>query len=99
MTLSYEMLALREGSDEGGATSAADDSWAAASDAMLQAWNMPGGDAGFSVNDAVPLQEILPGAAGGFTLENFVPASERKVYYTAVWCLIVGYSDGFADVP
>lgn len=87
MTLSYEMLAIREGSDEGGAMSAsgsagADHSFAASSDAMLQAWNMTGGDAGFSVNDAVPLQEILPGAAGGFTLENFVPASERKVYYS-----------------
>lgn len=87
MTLSYEMLAIREGSDEGGSMSAAgsaggDNSYAAYSDAMLQAGNIIGGNIDFSVNDAVPLQEILPGAAGGFTLENFVPASERKVYYS-----------------
>lgn len=79
MTLSYEMLAIREGSDEGGVMAGADNSLVTSSGAVLQAGS---GDAGFSVSDAVPLQEILPGAAGGFTLENFVPASERKTYYS-----------------
>lgn len=78
--LSYEMLAIREGSDEGGSMSASGaDDLTAAESVMTSSGVMPGGD--FSVNDAVPLQEILPGAAGGFTIENFVPASEKNAFY------------------
>lgn len=82
--LSYEMLAIREGSDEGGSMSAAGaadaDDLVASESVMTSSGIMSGGD--FSVNDAVPLQEILPGAAGGFTIENFVPASERNAFYS-----------------
>ncbi|MDE6531397.1 MAG: stage II sporulation protein P [Lachnospiraceae bacterium] len=86
MYLSYEMLAIREGSDEGSAMSTVDSmggNGSMTSDALMTSSGvMVGGDAGFSVNNAVPLQEILPGAAGGFTIENFVPASERNVFYS-----------------
>lgn len=81
--LSYEMLAIREGSDEGGSMSAAGnggDDLMMAEDVMASSGIISGGN--FSVNDAVPLQEILPGAAGGFTIENFVPASERMTFYS-----------------
>lgn len=81
--LSYEMIAIREGSDEGSTVSAPDheaEDLLASSDVMASSGVSYGGD--FSVNDAVPLQDILPGAAGGFTIENFVPASERSVFYS-----------------
>lgn len=83
MSLSYELLAIREGSDEGGAMSAADSTGAALnSEALMTSSHIMDGGNNFSVNDAVPLQDILPGAAGGFTIENFVPASERSAYYS-----------------
>lgn len=81
--LSYEMLAIREGSDEGSALSASGDGDAqplTSPNITASSGIVYGGD--FSVNDAMPLQEILPGAAGGFTIENFVPASERSVFYS-----------------
>lgn len=83
MSLSYELLAIREGSDEGGAMSAADSTGAALNaEALMTSSHIMTGGNDLSVNDAVPLQEILPGAAGGFTIENFVPASERSAYYS-----------------
>lgn len=84
--LSYEMLAIREGSDEGSGASAAAsmgaDDFQASEDLMAASGGITGGNIDFSVGDAVPLQQILPGAAGGFTIENFVPASERNVFYS-----------------
>lgn len=85
MSLSYEMLAIREGSDEGGAVTAADSMGAdesLTSEALMTSSHIMAGGNDLSVNDAVPLQEILPGAAGSFTIENFVPASERSAYYS-----------------
>lgn len=82
-TLSYEMIAIREGSDEESALSAIGDEDTqplTSSDIIASSGNAYGGD--FSANDALPLQDILPGAAGGFTIENFVPASERSVFYS-----------------
>ncbi len=81
MTLSYEMLAIREGSDEG--SKITEGSSADISEALMASTqSVTDENPDFSVNDAVPLQEILPGAAGGFTIENFVPASERNVFYS-----------------
>ncbi|MDE6714591.1 MAG: stage II sporulation protein P [Lachnospiraceae bacterium] len=82
MSLSYEMLAIREGSDEGGAMAADSTGAALTEEALMTSSNIMAGGNDFSVNDAVPLQDILPGAAGGFTIENFVPASERSAYYS-----------------
>lgn len=83
MSLSYELLAIREGSDEGGAMSAADSTGVSlTSEALMTSSHIMAGGNDLSVNDAVPLQDILPGAAGGFTIENFVPASERSAYYS-----------------
>lgn len=80
--LTYEMIAIREGSDEGSRLSETANSFGEIS----QIGSPSVGAMGNTVvtDDAVPLSDILGKESGtglGFTLDNFVPADNKSVFY------------------
>lgn len=82
LVLTYEMIAIREGSDEGGGISETGNSFGAMSQIESSSVGVMGNT--IVTDNAVPLSEILgteTGAGAGFTLNNFVAADSKSVFY------------------